>query len=198
MKPIIKQALNHAMTYQQYRTLVNDLHAMGKATGPIQSEAMTHYSELNIQRMNKWDKHFKLTDEQAAEIAKITDKQTWLVIAEGWCGDASHALPVMNAFATINSNIEFAVVLRDENLELMDQYLTNGGRSIPKLIILDEDLNEIGTWGPRPKEAGAIYTRAKEENTPKEEFNKQVQVWYARNRGKAIADELIETALQPV
>ena len=102
----------------------------------------------------------------------------------------------MNALATINSHINFRVVLRDENTALIDLYLTNGGRSIPKLIILDQDLNDVATWGPRPEEATKMFTAAKQAGTSKEELNKDLQLWYARNRGVDIANELIETALQ--
>ena len=76
--------------------------------------------------------------------------RTWFVLTEGWCKDAAQIVPVLHALAKLNSNIELKVLLRDDNLDLMDQYLTNGKRrSIPRLIAVDPDvMEELSSWGP--------------------------------------------------
>ena len=51
--------------------------------------------------------------------------------------------------------LELRIVLRDEHPEVMDRYLTNGSRSIPIVIALDEEFRELGHWGPRPRELQA-------------------------------------------
>ena len=188
-KQIIEKALEGAMSYIEYREKIDSLMAIGKTTGPNQSEDMIHYTELNIGRMNKWDKHLKLNDELEGQLSLLQD-EIWLVITEGWCGDAAHNVPVLAALSELNPTIDLKLVLRDENLELMDLYLTNGGRSIPKLIRLKKGtLEELGEWGPRPEEAREIVMKAKEAG---EDYNTKVQVWYARDKGKTMQKELLE------
>src|SRR6476659_6576681 len=75
-----------------------------------------------------------------------------LVIAEDWCGDASNTVPIIARFAASVPGFELRVIMRDQHPEVMDQYLTNGSRSIPIIIVLDEAFQEIGHWGPRPTE----------------------------------------------
>ncbi|MGB0176819.1 MAG: thioredoxin family protein, partial [Owenweeksia sp.] len=154
---IIQSALNVSMSYEEYRVLVDTLFEDGKTTGPNQSERMVYFTGLNIQRMEKWEKRYQPPEEAVQAMASIKD-EIWLVITEGWCGDAAHALPVIHKLAGLNNSIDLRLVLRDDNLELMDQYLTNGGRSIPKLIRLrKKDQAEISNWGPRPEPAQQMF-----------------------------------------
>src|SRR6056300_75582 len=153
MKDIIKKSLQKTYTYQAYKDLVKTLLLEGKSTGPNQSEDLTNYSLLNDKRMKRLDKTIKTLDDTKQFLKTIKSPQTWLVLTEGWCGDAAQNLPVIHRMAEVNSNINLQLVLRDENLELMDLFLTNRGRSIPKLIALDKDLNILFTWGPRPQTA---------------------------------------------
>ncbi len=189
-KNTIEKALDKSMSYAEYRDLVNELFANGKATGDNHSESYLNYTDLNIHRMSKWDKHFKVNNEVAALVNQLDNKETWLVISEGWCGDAAHALPVMNKLAELSENVELKVVLRDENLELMDKFLTNGGRSIPKLIRLNKDNEVLGTWGPRPQAAQSLLEDFKAAEKSPTEAKEALQLWYARNRGQAIEEEL--------
>jgi hypothetical protein len=115
-----------------------------------------------------------------------------VVITESWCGDAAHVLPAINKIAELNDNIEMKVVLRDENLELMDAFLTNGGRAIPKVIMVDDATGEVlNTFGPRPSEATNLVNRFKAENgslTP--EFKEDLQYWYNKNKGQNIIKDI--------
>lgn len=189
----IENALQRAISYEEYRELINKLREENRTTSDQNSEAMLYYTDLNIARMDKWDKRFELSEDVSNLLKSIKKPEVWLVLTEGWCGDAAHALPVMAEMVKASDNIQLKLVLREQNLDLMDQYLTNGGRSIPKLIRLDaETLEEMGTWGPRPKEAQEIFTSLKEAAADKEEINKALQLWYARNRGKAIEAELAQ------
>lgn len=189
----IELALKNSHDYQQYRQLIADLRAQNKATSDNHSEAFLNYTDLNIGRMDKWDKRFLLSDEQLAKLVRLEHKQTWLVITEGWCGDAAHVVPVLAKIAAASQGeIDLRLVLRDENLDLMDDYLTNGGRSIPKLIFLNEDQEEIGMWGPRPADAQQIMEEGKAAGKEKAEITIDLQKWYARNRGVQIAEEVID------
>lgn len=192
MKEIIEKSLSKAMSYDDYRGLVDKLIKEGKSTGENQSEDLLNYSVLNDKRMKRLDKTLHVSSDSIESVKKITEKQTWLVLTEGWCGDAAHNLPMINKIAKENSNIDLQLVLRDENLELMDSFLTNGGRSIPKLIVLDDTKNVIGTWGPRPSEASAMVKTYKEKNGKLDaEFKKDLQIWYNKNKGRNTENELV-------
>lgn len=192
MKDIIQESLKNTYTYLEYKNLVKNLLAEGKSTGPNQSEALTNYSLLNDKRMKRLDKTIKLTETTQLEIAKVTQPQTWLVITEGWCGDAAQNLPVIEKMASLNSNIELKLVLRDENLALMDLFLTNGGRSIPKLIILDKDVNVMNTWGPRPKVATKMVADYKAEHGALDTaFKQDLQVWYNKDKGQSTQNDFV-------
>ncbi len=185
--------LDKAITYPQYRDLIDKLLAEGKTTGENHSEDYIAYTRLNLTRMERLDKTVALNDDLLLTLKELKRKQTWLVITEAWCGDAAQNLPILNLMALQNPNIEFKLVLRDENLELMDQYLTNGGRSIPKLIILDTETHkELAIWGPRP--AGAQALLAEHKANPAEshaDFAKKVQLWYAQDKNLSTQHELL-------
>ena len=193
MKEILQNSLKNTITYQQYRDLVSNLLEENKSTGPTQSEALTNYSKLNDRRMKRLDKTIKITATTAASFAKITKAQTWVVITEGWCGDAAQNLPVLNKLADLTDKIDLKIVLRDDNLALMDLFLTNGGRSIPKLIALDTANNVLFTWGPRPKTATQMVADYKAAHGAIDaEFKQDLQVWYNKDKGVSVQEDFIE------
>ena len=116
-----------------------------------------------------------------------------LVIAEDWCGDASNTVPILAKLAETVPSLELRVIARDQNPELMDQYLTNGSRSIPIVIALDEHLRELGHWGPRPAELQA-WVLENRPRVPKAELYPQVRRWYARDRGETTLREVLAAA----
>jgi len=192
MKNSLEKSLQNAISYETYRTLVSNLLANGKATGPLQSEALTNYSLLNDRRMKRLDKTLQISEDTITTINSIKEPQTWLTITEGWCGDAAQNLPVINKIAAINPNINLKVVLRDENLELMDLFLTNGGRAIPKLIALDAEHNVIFTWGPRPSVATKMVADYKAKNGSLDaQFKQDLQVWYNKDKGKSVQEDIV-------
>ena len=192
MKEIIKNSLQKAISYPEYRTLVKDLLDQGKSTGPSQSDDLLNYSLLNDKRMKRLDKTIKLTEETIAKVKDVKEPQTWLVLTEGWCGDAAQNLPVIHKIAEENPNIDLKLVLRDENVELMDEFLTNGGRSIPKLIALDKENEVISTWGPRPTTATKMVADYKNEHGSLDaEFKKDLQVWYNKDKGNDVQKDII-------
>lgn len=193
MKEIIQKSLENTLTYQEYKDLVKELLAEGKSTGPNQSENLTNYSMLNDRRMKRLDKTIKISETTAQEIQQIKEPQTWLVITEGWCGDAAQNLPVLDKMAALNENINLKLVLRDENLELMDLFLTNGGRSIPKLVALDKDNNVIDSWGPRPTVASKMVAEYKAEYGALDaQFKQDLQVWYNKDKGKSTQEDFVK------
>lgn len=184
--------INEAYTYASYRELLDNLLQQGKTTGTNQSESMVNYATLNERRMKKWDKIGKITPELMDKLMSIDQKMTWLVVTEGWCGDAAQNLPFLKKMAELNPNIDLRFVLRDENLPLIDAFLTNGGRSIPKLIALDSELSVLGTWGPRPEpvQKAFLENKVSQERTGKE-FTEYLHLWYAKDRGITLQGEIL-------
>lgn len=191
---LIKDALSNAISYPDYRALTEQHALEGTNTGAEVTDALANYTLLNHKRMKRLDKTLKISPEIQKQIEDFSSNVTWLVLTESWCGDAAQTMPMMQKFADLNNGINFKVILRDEHLELMDQFLYNGGRSIPKLIAVDnETKNIIGEWGPRPTQATKLvddYKAAHGELTP--EFKEDLQVWYNKDKGQNTAKDLIE------
>jgi len=197
MKEIIANSLQKTISYTDYRALVSNLLAEGKATGPEQSEDLTNYSRLNDRRMKRLDKTIKISEEAMLEFQKLKQPQTWLVLTEGWCGDAAQNIPVLNKIAEATAHIDLKIVLRDEHLPLMDLFLTNGGRSIPKLIALDKDNNVMDSWGPRPTTATKMVADYKEKNGALDlAFKEDLQVWYNKDKGKSVQEDFVNLVLK--
>jgi len=115
-----------------------------------------------------------------------------LVLSEDWCGDASNSVPVLARFAEDAPNFELRIIKRDENLELMDRYLTNGSRSIPVVIMLDEMFQPVGAWGPRPVELQEFVLGEKARGVrANEEIYADTRRWYARDKGETTMRELL-------
>jgi len=150
------------------------------------------YRKLNLQRTFRLEKTFTPSEELINEINKIDKPQTWMLITETWCGDSAQNLPIIAKAASLNDKINLRIVLRDENLEIMDRYLTNGSRSIPKLVAFDENDDELFQWGPRPAYAQNFMMKMKIDGIPKSEMNKELHLWYAKNRGEEVEKELVE------
>lgn len=197
--PVISpERLASAYTYASYRRLIDDALAQGRTTGPQQSEELTAYTVLNVQRMSRLDKTVKLLPELAAAAAGLTNHYVWLLITEGWCGDAAQLVPVIEAVAQASAgHLRTAYVLRDDNLDITDQYLTHGTRSIPKLVVLRADtLTEVLHWGPRPAEAQALLTRLKAEGMAHDDYVREIHAWYAHDRTQATQHELLALVQQ--
>jgi len=201
MKFIDRNVVENSMNYAAYRKIINDLLEEGKTTGGPQTEAMLNYTRMSVQRMDRWDKRVKLSEETLEKLAALNRKYLWLVISEGWCGDASQIVPVMNKMAEQSEYIDLRFIFRDENLEIMDAFLTNGGRSIPKLIVLDaKTLEVLCSWGPRPAELqemvvkGRAAALAKDNEEEQKEMLAKIQLdlhgFYAKDKSKRIQEEL--------
>ncbi|HLF51705.1 thioredoxin family protein [Flavobacterium sp.] len=197
MKTAVAKALPNSHSYSGYRKLVSDLVLEGKSSGNEQSEDLTHYSTLNETRMNRLEKTISVAVENIEKLQSLKNEYIWLVLAEGWCGDAAQLLPIFNKMAAVSDNIELKVVFRDENEELMNHFLTNGSKSIPKLIVLDkETLNIEANWGPRPKGASDLIKNYKEKFGLVDETAKtDLQLWYLHDKGLGTQKELVTLML---
>lgn len=194
MKSILETSYSTALKYNEYRNLVTNLFQKGLVTGNEQSESLVHYTELNEARMKRLDKLTIISNETTAFLQNLTKDYIWLVISEGWCGDAAQILPIMNKMALVSDKIHFKIVLRDDNEALMNMFLTNGSKSIPKLIVIEkETMKVIGEFGPRPKAAIDLVKNYKEKfGIIDETIKTDLQKWYLSDKGISVQKEIIE------
>ena len=193
MNSILKNSLSNSLSYPEYRNLVTTLFTNGSVTGKEQLDSLLHYTKLNEARMNRLDKTIKVVDDVKLNLINLDKKYTWLVISEGWCGDAAQILPILNKMSEVTDNVNLRIVLRDENSDLINQFLTNGSKSIPIVIILEEDLKVINTFGPRPNAAKTIVEEYKLKNGSIDETLKiELQKWYLADKGFSTQREIVE------
>jgi hypothetical protein len=190
----IKQALENSFSFADYRKKVTSLIAEGKSTGHTQSEDLLKYSELNETRMNRLEKTIEVTPETKTKLQNLDRKYIWLVLSEGWCGDAAQIVPVIHKMAEVAENVTLKIALRDDNDALMQHFLTNGGKAIPKLIVLDaETLEVVLDWGPRPHGAKQLILDYKAAHGVVDETAKiELQKWYLHDKGISIQNEIVE------
>jgi hypothetical protein len=189
----MKNYLEKSMTFAEYTKLIDDLLTEGKTTGLNQSDAMFNYGRINRQRMHRLEKTVELNEAVVSATIQVKRKVIWLIITEGWCGDAAQNIPVIEKIAAQSGNIETRYILRDENLDLMDQFLTNGARCIPKLIALDSStLKVLGTWGARPAPAQKLFYELKEQGIAKPLIMENLQRWYNADKSQTIQNEFAE------
>lgn len=193
MKTLIEQSISKAMDYAQYNLLFKQLVEEERSTGE-QTQEKIEYTKLNFSRTKRLDKTAKISEEAMEAFKNISEKQTWLVISEPWCGDAAQTLPFLNKIAELSENIYLKIVLRDENPELMDQFLTNGSQSIPIVIMVDKDMNVFQTFGPRSKAATKLVTDYKTEHGVIDDtFKELLQNWYNNDKGVSVVNDVLDS-----
>ena len=191
MEDLIRKSIANSISYDKYYKRVESA-----ADGELMynNENLDFYTKLNHRRMKRLNKTLQLNESLVNEGKKIPCDLIWLVLTEGWCGDAAQILPVLSKIDQAIDNIDVKLLYRDQNLELMDEFLTNGGRSIPKVIIVDKYSLEVkGSWGPRPEPAQDMFLVYKNSETKKEykEFQFELQKWYAKDKAEHIQNELM-------
>lgn len=180
-----------AYSYTDYMLLMEKVVLENRTTGLKQSDELNYYTRLNLSRMQRLNKKITIDEELKLAVDDLQTPQTWYILTEAWCGDAAQNIPVIAALALSNPMITVKLLLRDENPEIMDAYLTNGGRSIPKLIAVDEEFNELFTWGPRPAPAQEMLTEYKANPVKSyKEFSEDIQRWYIADKTASIQKEL--------
>jgi Thioredoxin len=191
---ITPKLLAEAMTYQQYMAVSRERFADNLTTSEdphFNTEQILGFTKLNFSRMARLEKTTELTAEVTDALQQIQEPWIWLVLAESWCGDVAQILPVLKHMVDMSGQIELLLLLRDQNLPVIDAYLTNGARAIPKLVCLRQsDLAELGTWGPRPAALQAEMAIWKAENVPFDQVIERAHGWYAKDRTQHTQTEL--------
>ena len=201
--PIRSALVDGGVSYPEFVQFTEQLIQENRTTGPNQSEEYLSYTQICLQRMLRCNKTSKVSDELARLMGRVNRPQVWLLITEAWCGDGAQSIPHLAKLAELSPKITLKIVIRDEHPDLMDAYLTNGNRSIPKLISVTADLQqELFTWGPKPKYLIDRYAAFKQnsEGRSYSDFLEEVHLWYAKNKQKDLEAEiypLISSTLIP-
>lgn len=187
-----KLVLNEPLNYSTYRELVFKLAESGSTTGEANPERI-EATKINAQRIKRIDKTYTPSQSIVSGLNKITRPLKWIVLTESWCGDGAQCVPIIAKIAEASPNIDLKIILRDKNPEIMDMYLTNNSRSVPKLICFDAGTDEeLGTWGPRPSKIKQMVAEYKLQNpeVSHDEFVKNVHLWYAKDKGESLQNDL--------
>lgn len=190
---LMADRLQKALSFQQYmertkiRVLTSDASLFDE-----ESLQKFEYSRLNLQRSLRIEKIYNVSEDMKSIASNLPKDHLWVVITEDWCGDSAQALPYIARIAAASSRIHLQILLRDEHPDIIDQYLTNGTRSIPKLIGFDKSWNELYRWGPRPRALQEVFIRLKSEGMPKEKIYESLQTWYNNDSGKELEREFME------
>jgi hypothetical protein len=192
---ITAEYLQKSFTYDEYQQYSQERFAINKTTGElpeVNTEFYLHYTKLNLSRTTRVEKKAELTDEIKNILGNIKEPQNWVVLVESWCGDVPHSLPIIHKMTIFQPLITLHILLRDDNLDVMDKYLTNDGRSIPKLIAFDKKFDkELFTWGPRPIALQEEIDKLKALETPYPEIAEISQKWYNKDSSQHVQKELL-------
>lgn len=188
-----KKIEENGITYKDYINK-NIEEIAGTHTKDLSSEEIERFNfkTLNLQRGNRISRTYNPCNELKNLLAEISEPQLWMVITESWCGDSAQNLPYIAAMASQNPLIDLKILSRDSNPDIMDEFLTNGSRSIPILAAFNSAGDELFRWGPRPKAAVDLINQWKSEGLEKSEWVEKLHLWYARNKGAEIEKEFID------
>ncbi len=167
-----RKDLETALLYNQYVNLLGD----------------------NLSLHNLHYKNFKLNREDEERIARYSPYDI-LIITEPWCGDSLALFPLIKKISECNSTWNINILLRDKNLDIIDKFLTNGVRAIPKFIFLNKKGDYIFDWGPRPVKAQEIFEQFRERinkgEIEKKDVILKIRKYYAKDKGKETSNELL-------
>ena len=183
LSKVLRAAFTSGLTYEEYFEMNTIMAKQGRSSGMLKPSYI-EYTKLSAARMRRWNKVYEPSPSFLNKIKLKTQLgEMWLVFGETWCGDVAHNLPFIAKWAAF-LGIDLRVILRDENSDLMEEFLTNGCRSIPKLVRLNHEFNVLGSWGPRP----SLLMKAHAEWNRQPEFDKKewflfAQDWYNKDKG---------------
>jgi len=189
------------MTYELYHAHFEQILSAPTPPQPYDDPMYLDYTKLNRARMKRWDQQFKLSEELVETLKTIPEKMHWIIITEPWCGDAAHLVPCLVRMAQQNDLFTYEIQLRDQPPHLIEQYLTGGSRSIPKLVVRDENGKDLFTWGPRPAGAQALMEDLTRQKADFEKVKIALQEWYNKDKGQSVCKEIytiLSETFQPI
>ena len=190
-KEFFEQRRPHqGLTYEQYLEQLKRTAEAEEQAG--NGNGKPGYLQLNLQRSQRIEKTYEVSERLRTLLQAIEEPQLWMVLTEPWCGDSAQNLPYIARLAACNPNLDLRILLRDENLDIMEHYLTDGKRGIPKLVAFDREGHELFQWGPRPKPAMDLFLRNRKAGLSKPAIMEKLHLWYARDRGQTLEEEFVE------
>jgi|SRR6476661_1355087 len=193
VSPLAAGLPSPAYTYAEFRALVSHLAAERRTSGPDQTPGLIRFTQQNLAHLDR-AYAAPLLPELVEHLRHLTRSETWVVLAEAWCGDTAHSLPILARLAEGSAgHVNLHVLLRSDHPEVMAAHQTNGKNSIPKLIRLDAATGqELGSWGARPAGAQALSVALHAD--PDIHTNQKVRAmneWYEADNGKSLQQELL-------
>jgi hypothetical protein len=191
---LVKDALKKSLSYQEYVDASEQNALNGNYSGNDDNPALAEFTALNYKRMKRLNKTIKIDPDSTHFLMGIKKNMQWIVLTEDWCGDAAQIIPVLFKISQIMPAVNFRLAYRDEHPELMDQFLTNGGKAIPKLLVVDSQSHQIiADWGPRPDTATQMVQREKQsKGSLSPEFKTTLQQWYNHDKGKSVVADIVK------
>ncbi len=191
MEKLFQKSLKSSISYAQYIAIMKDYAENSKTSGVTVNENLIRYTKLNWKRMQRWNKTLSIENSAEDFFKLYTSKITFLALTETWCGDAAHLLPMVQKITLSNPNFNFALLFRDTNAVLMQKFLTNGSKSIPKIIVLTQTNKVLFTYGPRPSTLTKLVEKEKQEaGILSDNFKVEIQKWYTKDKGQTICNDL--------
>lgn len=189
---------HNGLPYEDYLTRWEREQDAGPTAAMSKRERkMLHYKKYNYQRTQAVHDAYVPSDALRDALSTLDEPQLWMVLTEPWCGDSAYNLPVIAEAAAAADAVTLRILYRDENLDIMDQYLTDGGRSIPKLVAFREDGKELFTWGPRPSDLRTYRQQLIADEVGGKDVVRRLLDRYEEGAWKQVDDELI-AALQSI
>lgn len=163
---------------------------------PLWDEALSYERFVNESHANcaLWEGVYRLARVPTWSVhaaAELGQKFRLVVLAEDWCGDATNTLPVLAKWAELVPTVELRVLRRDQYPQVMDRYLTGMARSIPVVIVLTEEMEELGWWGPRPRALQDWTAEQRALGRIKGELYPEIRRWYAKDKGETTLREVL-------
>ncbi len=179
------------MNWNEYIQYAADALSSETPFAPYDDPDYLEYAKMNEARMKRWLKTNPLTENTIAAVKSLQKAQRWIVITEPWCGDAAHITPILYMMSELNLKVHFEIQLRDTDSEI-DNYLTNGTKSIPVIIVRDDEGKDVFIWGPRPAAAQELYLDLKAKDTPMEDIKIALQNFYNKDKAISIQEEFVD------
>lgn len=184
------------LTYDDYREYWQEQKDASREDPDPDERRLLHYLNYNWERQAHVHEEYTPSESLRDAVTNIEEPQLWMVLTEPWCGDSAFLFPVIVEAANLNDDITLRILLRDDNLDIMDQYLTGGSRSIPKLVAFSEDGDERFTWGPRPEEARQLFEELRAKYDDKMEVIENLLAHYEDGGWREADAELAATIRQ--
>jgi len=189
-----QEILGKTLSAQEFMEFTSSIFERKSKEKPYDNENYLNYTKSNFRWSKRMAKSFEITPQQQEILQNIEKPMLWILLNEPWCGDGAFTQALLNQIAIASEGkITLQILLRDKNPEVINNFLTNGGMAIPKLIVLDKNYQLITTWGPRPKKLqDQLEGWKKDENFDNTAKIHRVYEWYIKDKNQSAQEEIFE------